>query len=135
MLVLFRAASEESKQLANKFKELSGLKCELCEAEGYEFEVLEHLELPVVFIIDKSDELHEFIVKREKDSRDMRMQAYSRRYLNNLRFVVVNCEDLAFAQFVDEGLKGLGAKRLLNLCSEGLSEDYFKEFHEKIMKK
>lgn len=108
--------------MAKEFCNLSKSKCELCEADGYDFEVLEHLNIPVVFIVDKSSDLHEFIVKKEKDPKDVR--AYKRRFLNNLRFVVIDCGDLAFAQFVDEGLMGLGAKRLEKMSLLGIAKDF-----------
>jgi hypothetical protein len=119
---LFRSESEKSTRLAEEFSNLSKLKCESCEADGYDFEVLEHLNIPVVFIVDKSSDLHEFIVKKEKDSKDVR--AYRRRYLNNLRFVVIDAGDFAFAQFVDEGLAGLGAKRLEKMSTVGIKEGF-----------
>lgn len=128
-MILYRSESKESNRLAKEFVKISGLNCELFEADGYDFEVLEHLRLPVVFILDKSSDLQDFLVKKENDSKDVR--AYKRRYLNNLRFVVVNCGDLAFAQFVDEGLNALGAKRLVNLQDSKLNElteDFFKRF-------
>lgn len=127
-MILFRSESKESTRLAEEFANVSDLNCELCEADGYDFEVLEHLCLPVVLILEKSSNLHEFLVKKEKDSKDVR--AYRRRYLNNLRYVVVNCGDLAFAQFVDEGLNELGAKRLLSLSE--LSAEFVEDFENKI---
>ena len=127
-MILFRSESNESTRLAEEFAKISDLNCELCEADGYDFEVLEHLSLPIVLILEKSPVLHKFLVKKEKDSKDVR--AYRRRYLNNLRYVVVNCGDLAFAQFVDEGLKELGAKRLLNLSE--LSSEFVDDFKNKI---
>jgi hypothetical protein len=106
------------------------LNFELCEAVDYDFEVLEHLSLPIVFILDNSSNLQDFLMKKEKDPKDL--MAYRRRYLNNLRYSVVNCGDLAFSQFVDEGLKGLGGKRLTILQDSLCSEDFVKEFKSKI---
>lgn len=127
-MILYRSESRESKRLAEEFVKLSDLNCELCEADGYDFKVLEHLHLPVVFVIDKSPDLQDFLLKKEKDSKDLR--AYSRRYLNNMRYVVVKSGDLAFAQFIDEGLKDLGAKRIENLSD--ISVDFVNNFKNKI---
>lgn len=129
-MIFFRSESKESTRIAEEFAKISDLNCELCEADGYNFEVLEHLRLPIVLILEKSSSLHEFLVKKEKDSKDFR--AYRRRYLNNLSYVVVNCGDLAFAQFVDEGLKELGARRLLNLSE--LSKELVEDFENKLDK-
>lgn len=117
---MYRSESNESNRLAKGFVKISGLNCELCEADGYDFEVLEHLRLPVIFILDKSSDLQDFLVQKEKDPKDVR--AYKRRYLNNLRYVVVICGDFAFAQFVDERLEALGSKRLLNLQDSNFNE-------------
>ena len=127
---MFRRDSKESKRLAEEFFKNSELNCELCDADSYDFEVLEHLRLPVVFILDKSPALHDFLVKKEKDPKDF--GAYRRRYLNNLRYGVVNCEDLAFAQFVDEGLKSLGAVQLFKIQDSSLTKGFMKDFREKI---
>ena len=77
---------------------------------GCDFEVLEYLQIPVVFILDASEKLHDFILKKEADPKGVR--AYQRRFLGNLRFAVVKADDAAFSQFIDEGLSEIGGKRV-----------------------
>jgi hypothetical protein len=113
-------------RLATEFQESCGLSCELCEADGYDYDVLEYLNIPVVFMIDRSTELLDFLMKQEKDSKDM--QAYRRRYLNNLRFAVVSVIDKAFAQFVDEKFGELGGKRIALLDVKNFDWSIIKRF-------
>ena len=131
-MVLFREQSAESTKLAKDFEiicEKTGYKCEFCEADGYDFEVLEHLTLPIVFIIDKSSELHDFIQFKEKDLKYVR--AYKRRFLNNLRYSVIECDDSAFSQFIDAGLAKLGANRSAPLCIGCPDENWVKSMFNK----
>lgn len=115
--------------MANEFIEESELNCELCEADNYDFTVLEVLNLPVLFIVERIwDGLQEFLMKKEKDSKEIR--AYTRRHLSNLKYAVVNAGDKAFAQFVDDGLEKLGAKRILALHSSGDMSDFPNKFSE-----
>lgn len=111
--MLYRSDFEISKRIANEFEFSSGLRCKLCEADGYDFTVLEHLNLPIMFIINRSPELFDFLTETEKDSKDLR--AYKRRHLDNLMYAVRSAGDKAFAQFVDEKLSDLGAKRIVPL--------------------
>ena len=60
--------------------------------------------------MDESERLHTFIMKKESDPKGIR--AYKRRHLSNLRFAVVKADDAAFSQFIDEGLAGIGGKRV-----------------------
>lgn len=77
---------------------------------GCDFNVLEYLQIPVIFILDGSSGLHDFIMKKESDPKGIR--AYQRRHLGNLMFAVVKSEDAAFCQFIDEGLGEIGGKRI-----------------------
>lgn len=123
--MLYRSESESSTKLAREFSEKLNLNCELCSVEGYDFEVLEVLRIPVVFIVDRSDGLQEFLMRKEKDLKDIR--AYRRRHLNNLRFAVVDAGDLAYSQFVDRRLSELGGKRIVELIS-GEENERIKKF-------
>lgn len=114
-MILFRNESRESKDCANEFSELSlqaGFKCEMCDVEAYDLEVLEHLDssLTIIFAIDKSEKLFNYIRKKETDPKYIR--AYKRRRLNNLRYAVIGVIDQGFAQFVDEGLEEIGGIRI-----------------------
>lgn len=113
MLVLYRSESEVSKRISEEFVNTCELRCELCDADGYDFTVLEHLNIPVTFILDRSPNLFDFLTQVEKDPKDL--PAYRRRYLNNLRYSVRSAGDKAFAQFVDGTLTELGAKRVAPL--------------------
>jgi hypothetical protein len=87
------------------------------------------LNLPVVFIIDKSSELHDFIQYQEKDPKYVR--AYKRRFLNNLRFAVIECRDSAFAQFIEQGLTKLGAHRIAPISIGSVTESFIKSVFNK----
>lgn len=108
--------------MAKEFVKQSGLTCDLCEENNYDFSVLEFVEIPVVFVLDRSEGLHEFLTSKEaKDSNYIR--AYTRRFLTNLRFAVVEVGDKAFAQFVDDSLIHFGAKNVQELVgSEEIKE-------------
>lgn len=64
----------------------------------------------MVFVLDASSNLHDFIMKKESDPQGTR--AYQRRHLSNLQFAVVKSDDAAFSQFIDEGLSEIGGKRI-----------------------
>ena len=98
---------------------------------GCDFEVLEYLEIPVIFILDGSETLHDFIMKKENDPKGIR--AYQRRYLSNLRYAVIKSDDAAFSQFIDEGLGDIGGKRMQErLESEDNIEEWTLNFVKQI---
>lgn len=127
MIVIY---GKETKELAEEFSRKIGLKCEFCDSETYDFQVLEVLEIPVIFILDRSDSFTEFLMLKEKDPKDIR--AYRRRYLNNLRYFVLKGLDGGFSLFIDEKLKELGGKRIQKISE--LSEETISELRETISK-
>ena len=111
-MVLYRSESEVSAKLSKEFSEKCecDLRCGLFEADGYDFQVLEFIDIPVLFVLDSSESLREFLMRKESDSQNIR--AYKRRFLNNLDYAVLNAGDKAFSQFLDTKLEELGAKRI-----------------------
>ncbi len=130
--MFYRSESGKSTRLAEEFAKESNMKCELCDENNSDFTVLEFLEIPVVFILDRSEGLQEFLTRKTKDSKDVR--AYTRRFLSNLRFAVVEVVgDRAFSQFVDETPCALGARRVQELGTIS-SNDKMTEFISKFAK-
>lgn len=119
-MILFRSESKASKVCAKEFSEFAlqaGFKCEMCDIEAYDLEVLEQLDssVTIIFAIDRSEKLFNFIRKKENDPKYIR--AYSRRRLNNLRYAVIGGIDQSFAQFIDEGLEEIGGIRIQSISN------------------
>ena len=119
-MILFRNESEASKICAREFSDFAlqaGFKCEMSDVEVYDLEVLEQLDssVTIIFAIDRSEKLFNFIRKKENDPKYMR--AYTRRRLNNLRYAVIGVIDQSFAQFIDEGLEDIGGIRIQSISN------------------
>ena len=89
----------------------------MSDVEVYDLEVLEQLDssVTIIFAIDRSEKLFNFIRKKENDPKYMR--AYTRRRLNNLRYAVIGVIDQSFAQFIDEGLEDIGGIRIQSISN------------------
>ena len=112
--------------------ETMGMECEMFEADFYDFEALEVLEIPVIFALDRCEKLFDFLMLKEKDSNIIR--AYRRRYLNNISYAVLDVGDAAFAEFIDTKMKDLGANQVLEVES-GFDESKMEKFIESFTNK
>lgn len=108
------------------------MECELFEADLYDFDTLEHLEIPVIFALDRCEKLFEFSTLNEKDSKNIR--AYRRRYLNNIRYAVLDVGDAAFAEYIDSTMTELGAKQIMKI-EKSFDETQVDEFIESFTNK